>query len=139
MIKIYTDGGSRGNPGPSAIGVVVLDVHGGIIHTISKNIGWTTNNVSEYTAVLEAISWICHEYKKNQSDKIISVYTDSQLVYSQLTGLFKVKNQNLKKLLLKIKQMEGSSEFEIKYFHIPRDKNTRADGLVNKALDLLMK
>lgn len=137
MIKIFTDGGSRGNPGPSAIGVVIYDSKNTLIHSISKCIGWTTNNVAEYSAMMEALMWI---ESRGQIEKESSahIFTDSLLVYSQIVGLFKIKNPVLKKIYQKIKVLESKSKIPLQFSHILRDKNTAADMLVNKALDIEM-
>ena len=106
---IHTDGGARGNPGPAAIGVVIEKVIGRIktskeskvIAEFGKRIGETTNNVAEYTAVIEALRWL----KNNQINKsrirtlVIQFYLDSILVVNQLNGMFKVKDAHLRELL----------------------------------------
>ena len=128
---IYTDGASRGNPGPASFGFTISEKEGGLIHEDSKYIGIATNNTAEYKAVLEAFKWI----KKNISKKVeISLYADSKLVAEQLSGKWKIKKPHLKILIDQIKILE----FEIGkvyYTHVPREQNTRADKLANQALD----
>lgn len=133
-INIFTDGGARGNPGPSAIGVHIEDKEGGKISEISKTIGSGTNNTAEYMAVIEGLSWTL---KNIHSLKIseVSFFMDSQLVCSQLTGVFKVKNSNIRSYIFKIRELEAEIKIPIFYNHIPREKNKKADALVNKALD----
>lgn len=130
VLNVYCDGGARGNPGPAAIGVVIKNERGIIIHKFGKKIGSTTNNVAEYTAVIEALSWIAQNSKPSK----IYFYLDSQLVVSQLNGLFKVKDGKLKTLVMKVRQAEAAVGGNVSYQHIPREKNTEADSLVNAAL-----
>lgn len=136
-IVVYTDGGSRGNPGPSAIGVVVKKEDGSILQTISQTIGETTNNVAEYQAVVCALEWLKNNYQIIQLSnyQIVQFFLDSRLVVNQLNGLFKVKDGNLRNLLVEIRQLEQEIGGNIIYSLIPREKNSQADGLVNRALD----
>lgn len=128
---IHTDGGARGNPGPAAIGVVIDS--GKEIAGFGKRIGETTNNVAEYTAVIEAFEWI----KKNVHSAIDEVYifSDSTLIVNQLNGLYKVKEAHLRELLIRIKLLEEEVGGDIRYTYIPREQNQRADFFVNKAFD----
>lgn len=132
-ISIYTDGGSRGNPGQASFGFVILDEKGKLIYEEGKCIGVTTNNVAEYSGVLEALKYA----KKNlaQENLSIELFTDSRLVVEQLYGRFKVKSLLLKPMIELIKFL-GFELGSIKYTYIPREKNFRADYLVNLALDL---
>lgn len=139
---IHTDGGARGNPGPAAIGVVIekaadplSTVHGKkeILSEFGKTIGETTNNVAEYTAVIEALMWT-KEHKENAPDEL-QFYLDSTLVVNQLNGLFKVKEAHLRELLTKVRFLESEVGGAIVYHYIPREQNQRADFFVNKALD----
>lgn len=134
ILNIFTDGGARGNPGPAAIGVVIKDEKNTILSEIGKTIGNATNNVAEYTAVVEAL-----ESVKRQviSDKIerIQFFLDSTLVVNQLNGLFKVKDANLRNYIVKIRELEEDVGGNIFYKYIPREKNWQADMLVNQALD----
>jgi ribonuclease HI len=129
--KIFSDGGSRGNPGPSAIGVVVNSAQGKQIATISKTIGDGTNNIAEYSAVLEAINWLLQNTQSPQ----VEFYLDSELVCKQLNGEYKVKDENLKKLYFKIREGIVSLGGKISFSHIRREQNAQADALVNEALD----
>lgn len=127
---IYSDGGSRGNPGNSAYGFVVYD-NKNIIYKTGKKIGVATNNVAEYCGVIFALEWVLENYK---SKKIkIYFFLDSQLVVSQLKGIYKIKNENIKKLVDKVKDL--TQDISITYTLIPREKNKEADELVNLALD----
>lgn len=136
MLNVFTDGGARGNPGPAAIGVYITDDHNDKVHSFGKTIGIATNNVAEYKAVIEALAWIIEHLKreKEKHDKI-HFFLDSQLVVSQLTGLFKIKNAHLRALLFEIRQKEIEINLPIVFSYIPREKNKKADALVNMALD----
>lgn len=135
-ISIYTDGGSRGNPGEAGIGVFIKDEKQALAK-IGKKIGIATNNVAEYAAVIEALSWIL-ENREKLNDSQINFFMDSQLVYSQIIGIYKIKNDNLRKLLFKIREKEAEIKLDINYNHIPREKNKEADALVNMALDNIL-
>lgn len=146
-IIIHTDGGARGNPGPAGVGVVIEDASGKVITQIGKTIGNTTNNVAEYTAVIEALGYIESQIQAtgNQDSIIresslerIEFFLDSTLVVNQLNGLYKVKLPHLRELLLKVRMLEQSVGGKITYQYIPREENSTADALVNKALDGLI-
>ena len=128
---IHTDGGSRGNPGPAAIGVVI-ESDNKIIASFGKVIGSTTNNVAEYTAVIEAIRWMI----ENVKDKAhVQFFLDSVLVVNQLNGLFKVKDEKMRGLMFSVRQLEQESGMHITYTAVRREFNSAADAEVNKALD----
>ena len=132
---IYTDGGARGNPGPAAVGVVIQQ-EGKILAQFGKRIGKTTNNVAEYTGVIEALTWLKDNPMNQLTDQpIIQFFLDSNLVVNQLNGTFKIKDTNLRLLLSKIRTLEQEINGEIYYTYIPREQNTQADLLVNGALD----
>lgn len=133
IISIFTDGGARGNPGPAAIGVYI-EKKGKPLAQIGKRIGDTTNNLAEYSAILEALSWILQN--KEEVGKVkVNFFMDSELVFSQLTGLYKIKNENIKKLILEIRKKETAINFPISYAYVRRENNKEADRLVNLALD----
>lgn len=134
MLNVFTDGGARGNPGPGAIGVYITNKHGVKIWETGKTIGITTNNIAEYKAVSQALSWLIGYLKKEEVDTI-HFFLDSQLVVFQLTGVYKVKNTRLRELIFEIRQKEAEIKKPIYYAHIPREKNKEADRLVNMALD----
>lgn len=135
-ITIHTDGGARGNPGPAAIGVVI-EQHGKILHTFGKGIGEATNNVAEYTAVVEALKYIrtCQTSSVKHHDLRINFLLDSKLVVEQLNGRFKIKNAKLRELVLKVKILEQEVGGSITYKAVSREENRQADLLVNQALD----
>lgn len=134
-IKIYTDGGARGNPGPAAIGVYIVDEDNKEIMSIGKKIGHATNNIAEYSAILEALGWITENSEKLQEVTKIVFFLDSLLVCSQIKGLYKVKNKELRLMVFKVREKEAEIKKQIFYEHIPREQNKKADSLVNMALD----
>ena len=126
-LKIYCDGGARGNPGPAASAFLVIE-NGKTIHKDSKYIGKATNNTAEYSAVLLALTWLDDERIMNRN---IRIFLDSKLVANQLSGNYKIKNENLLKFHNKIKSLERKSDNDYIYNYIPREKNEKADALVN--------
>ena len=129
QVRLWIDGGSRGNPGPSAIGVMVEDSAGVTLATISRAIGVTTNNVAEYKALLAGL-----EKAEELGATSVEVISDSELLVRQVRGEYKVKNAGLKPLHAEARQRAARfRSFEI--CHAGREHNTKADGLVNLALD----
>jgi ribonuclease HI len=137
MIHVFTDGGSRGNPGEAASGVYITE-DGQELASFGIRLGITTNNVAEYTAVIEAFNWLLTHREKISNSSGISFFMDSKLVASQLSGLFKVKHPNMQPLFLSVKQKEKQLGLRITYTHIPREENKMADRMVNAALDNLL-
>jgi ribonuclease HI len=137
-ILIFTDGGSRGNPGQAAIGVYITDDKGQELAAIGKRIGQATNNTAEYKAVIEALSWLGENKDKLEKNANISFFLDSQLVYSQVKGLFKVKAESIREYIFTIRQKEQQLGLSLRWNHIPREQNGKADSLVNLALDNLL-
>ncbi|MBI4136701.1 ribonuclease HI family protein [Candidatus Roizmanbacteria bacterium] len=132
---IHTDGGSRGNPGAGAVGVVIAQLADGKEQTViefGKKIGIVTNNEAEYRAVIEALKEVVP--MKNRISSILFVM-DSKLVCEQLRGNWKIKQDHLKELFEQAKSLEINVGVPIAYSHVLRDKNKRADELLNKALD----
>ena len=128
---IYTDGGSRGNPGPSGAGGYIMDSNKVVIATISEFLGVQTNNYAEYKALeltlSKAIELCINKYP-------VQVFMDSKLVVEQLNDRWKVKNENLMKLYLVIKELIALFP-NIKIDHILRKYNKEADKLANQAMD----
>jgi ribonuclease HI len=133
-ISIFTDGGARGNPGPAALGVFIEDENKQELARIGERIGDATNNVAEYSAIVEGFNWALQN-KDRFNIQSINFYMDSQLACSQLTGLFKVKNPKIREFVFEIRQKEAELKMPIFYSHIPREKNFMADSMVNLALD----
>ncbi len=136
-ITINTDGGARGNPGKAAIGFVIKFTQNGSSSShmetikVGKYIGEATNNIAEYTALLEALN----EVKNISAGEVeIECLLDSELVVRQINGQYKVKDENLKKYWEKIKTIQlGFSKITFK--HVPRAQNKEADAIVNEVLD----
>jgi len=131
-LYVFTDGGAKGNPGPAAIGFIIKDNSGQVLVEKGKLIGRATNNIAEYRAVIEALRWILENIK--QRSLTVNFYLDSILVVNQLNGLFKIKNKNLKNLVIEVKNLEKKTKGKIFYNYIPREKNKKADFLVNTAI-----
>ena len=132
VVEVQCDGGSRGTPGPAAIGAVVLDATVDppvLLTSISECIGTATNNVAEYKAVIEALR-AALEY----SPRRIRVRADSQLVIRQLEGRYKVKNEGLRPLYEEARLLLSDFD-EVDLEHVRREHNVDADALVNAALD----
>ncbi len=128
-VKVFTDGGSRGNPGPSASGYVIMDMEDNILVDEGVYLGITTNNQAEYKALKLALE-ACHKMEVRE----VEVYLDSLLVVNQMKGIFKVKNRDLWPLHDAIKK-ESSQFKKITFSHVPREFNKLADAAVNRALD----
>jgi ribonuclease HI len=131
-LVVYTDGGARGNPGPAAIGAVVLDPSSDppeVVATVSECIGVATNNVAEYRAVIEGL-----KAAQAVGARRVVLRADSQLVIRQLEGRYRVKQAHLRPLFDEARALlEGFPEVELT--HVRREDNVDADALVNAALD----
>jgi len=134
MIEIFTDGGSRGNPGPSAYGVHITKNKEPLI-SFGKTLGVTTNNIAEYTGAVAALTWIRDHKDTVAQQEEIFFYADSQLLISQITGVYKIKSAPLRELLFIINSLQVEIGNPIHYRHIPREQNKLADRQVNLALD----
>lgn len=128
ILTIFTDGASRGNPGPSAIGIIIYN--GGIkAGEYGKYIGAATNNEAEYHAVILAI-----QKAKALKAKTINFFLDSELVVKHLNHQYKLRDEKIIPLFVKI--WNSTLDFDkVTFTHIPRGKNKEADRLVNKILD----
>ena len=127
---LYADGGSRGNPGPAGIGVVILDSKKKKVKELCKYLGEATNNNAEYNALIHGLE----EVRDLSADEVV-INLDSELVVKQLNGEYRVKNAEIKPLFEKaIALLKDFKSFEIR--HIDRAKNKDADKLVNKAINL---
>jgi ribonuclease HI len=131
--KLYTDGGSRGNPGPSAIGVALLNEKDKVILKTSGYLGITTNNQAEYQALKKGL-----EIAIEAGIKRLAVFMDSELIIKQIKGEYKVKNADLAPHYLAIKELEKNFD-EISFQHVLREKNKLADSMVNECLDAAAK
>jgi len=130
-IVVYTDGGSRGNPGPAALGVYV--------ETLDKKyaqfLGRATNNEAEYQGIVFALKKIHQLVGKSKAKSVsVEVRSDSQLIVSQLSGVFKLKQEHLWKYFIEIWNVKQDFK-EVSFVYVPREKNKVADALLNEELD----
>lgn len=130
---IYSDGGSRGNPGPAAAAFLVFNINGKRVYHCGKFLGIATNNVAEYQAVLMAISWLLKNISQKERAKY-SFYLDSELVVNQLSGRYQIKDEKLKKIAAEIKKMESEFNGKVTFNYLPREFNRMADYLVNQKM-----
>ena len=131
-IIIYTDGGSRGNPGHAGIGIVIND------KKYSEYIGIKTNNQAEYMALIFALKKVKKIYGKDVVNYIIDIYMDSELIVKQMNNEYKV-NENLALLYLEVHNLIIELKINVTFRHVLREKNKIADSLVNSALDEKLK
>ena len=135
-IVIFTDGGSRGNPGPAAIGYVIKDRGGHTIKSHGETIGDTTNNEAEYRAVIAALQKVKALLGgKKIKETEVRAHLDSELVARQLNHEYKIEEEKLFPFFIKIWNLQidfGKLIFQ----HVPREQNREADKLVNEALDV---
>ncbi len=130
QLVICTDGASRGNPGPAAIGATLKDKQGKLVATISRPIGRATNNQAEYNALIAAL-----EEAIRLGARQVEVKLDSELVVRQIEGQYRVKKATLQPLHYRAKHLIGQFQHFI-INHIPRQQNTEADRLANLALNI---
>lgn len=128
-IKIYTDGGARGNPGPAAMGIVIKDDKNNILKEYAESLGRKTNNQAEYLALLKGLE-LAGEFKAQE----IHCFLDSELVVKQMKQEYRVKDKDLQPLFLKVWNVALRFK-KVTYQHIPRTLNTEADNLLNLELD----
>lgn len=128
-IKLYGDGGSRGNPGPSASGFVIMDMQNNVIETNGEYLNITTNNQAEYHSLRLGL-----ERAIQLGAEIVHVYMDSMLVVNQMKGIFKVRNSELKAVHSVVVELSNNFQ-KIDFTHIPRELNKLADSEVNRILD----
>jgi ribonuclease HI len=123
------DGGSRGNPGPAAYGVVIRDPKGEVVARLKKYIGQNTNNVAEYFGLIAAL-----DYAQTQGIRALRVESDSELLVKQMRGVYRVKSGDLQPLHERARKMSQAFE-SFRIDHVYREQNREADALVNQALD----
>ncbi len=134
-ITIYIDGGSRGNPGPSALGVLFLSEKGETLKEYSQFLGEKTNNEAEYEALIFALQKAKVLFGKKEAKNLsLEIKSDSQLLVEQMSGQYKIKNPNIQKLFLLAWNLKIDFN-QVIFLHIDRERNKEADGLVNEALD----
>ncbi len=132
---IYSDGASRGNPGPAGIGILICDQRGQVVKEYQEFIGTATNNVAEYRALLKAL-----ELARDLLVTEVDCFADSELMIKQLNGEYKVRNQRLNELFLQVRAKEQLFD-RISYAHRSREDPhiARADKLANHAIDETIK
>ena len=123
------DGGSRGNPGPAAYGVVIRNAKGEVVARLKKYIGQNTNNVAEYFGLIAAL-----DYAQTHDIRALRIESDSELLVKQMRGQYKVKSGDLRPLFERAKKMSQTLE-SFRIDHVYREQNRDADALVNQALD----
>lgn len=128
-VKVFADGGSRGNPGPSASGYVIMDMDDTVLVEGSLYLGITTNNQAEYTALKIALEK-CRELGVHE----VFVHMDSLLVVNQMKGIFKIRNRELWPIHQAIKDLVKTFK-HVNFVHVPRELNKLADAAVNRAMD----
>ncbi len=127
-LTIYSDGASRNNPGEAGAGVYIL-MDGTPLEGLARYLGTTTNNIAEYTAAIMGL-----EFAVKQGAQKVKLFADSELLVKQINGQYKVKNEGLKPLHGKVKELIAKiGSVEVQY--IPRAQNKEADALANKAID----
>ncbi len=125
---VYTDGSSRGNPGPAGIGIAVfIKGENQALIEISKDIGITTNNVAEYEAVIQALVWL----RKNEYTEAV-IKLDSELIYRHITGEYKIRARHLRAQLTRIRNLLHEEQ-GVGFVLIPREENERANRLAQQA------
>ena len=127
-LVLNVDGGARGNPGPAAIGVVISEPGGSVLQEIAERVGVATNNVAEYRALLRGVA----AARALGADEL-EIVGDSELVARQLTGAYRVKHATLKPLHAQALRALDGLRWTVRT--VPRAENSRADELVNLALD----
>lgn len=129
-VVIRTDGGARGNPGPAGIGVVIEDEKGKVLEEHAKYLGVTTNNQAEYLGAILGL-----ERAVALGASSAEVVADSELLIKQAKGEYRVKNPDIGKRYLELKNLETRLGGRVKYRHVRREYNTHADRLSNQAMD----
>jgi len=134
-IIINTDGGSRGNPGEGAIGIVFLDEKEKVIKSYGEKIGFCTNNEAEYKALIFALKKAKAYFGKDKIKSYeIEVRSDSEILINQMNGKYKIQDERMGKLFLEVWNLRVELP-KIKFLSIPREQNKLADKLANEALD----
>jgi ribonuclease HI len=134
-LRIYSDGASRGNPGPAAIAIKILDENGKVLKKASKYLGRRTNNEAEYEALATAL-----EFASDFTDGEVQCFLDSELVAKQLNGEYRVKSPRLEGLWLKVRKLQQHFH-KVTFNHVPRtDENVEeVDNMANHVLDAVLR
>jgi ribonuclease HI len=134
-IYIYTDGGSRGNPGPAAVGVYVTNEKGEMLQEVAETIGNATNNFAEYQAVLRGLQTVQEMFGSKTKELDFELRLDSELVKKQLNSEYQIKEAGLVPHFIEIHNLRVAAIPRLTLRHISREENGEADRLVNEALD----
>ena len=131
QVKLFTDGGSRGNPGPGAIGILALDRDNAELGSEAECIGHCTNNQAEYRALIRGLDFVA-QFTRHQ----VLCFSDSDLLVKQMTGVWRLKNARLRELFHEVKDRERVFE-TVTYQHVPRTHQQirRVDRLLNEAFE----
>ena len=127
-VYVYIDGASKGNPGYSAVGIVIKDPSGNTLKRYNKAIGKTTNNIAEYTALKYALEVVC-KYSKEAV-----ILSDSKLLVNQMKGVYKVRNDCIRRMVEEITSIKDAKGLRVEYKLVGRGENSEADRLANDAL-----
>jgi ribonuclease HI len=128
-VNLYSDGACRGNPGQGGAGAVLVDETGEIVATVRRSLGYCTNNIAEYRALILGLE----EALKKRYGRL-NIFLDSELLVNQIKGSYKVKNENLKILMFEVRKLLSYFD-SYKIEHIDRSQNHMADKLANEAID----
>lgn len=128
-VRVFTDGGARGNPGPAGFGVVIQDAQGKVIESFGEYIGETTNNQAEYRGMIAAL-----ERAKALGATEVEAFADSEILVKQLHRVYRVKNAGLAPLFVKIWNL-AQSFTRCTFAHVRRERNREADAMVNATID----
>lgn len=126
---LRTDGGARGNPGPAGIGIVLEDASGVVLAELGRPLGYATNNVAEYNALITGL-----EIALDNGVTEVDVLLDSELVAQQVTGRWKIKNDTLRALAVRARSLLDRFD-HVHITHVPRAQNAAADALANQGMD----
>jgi probable phosphoglycerate mutase len=129
MVRVYIDGGARGNPGPAGYGVRIEDADGALIEELFGGLGIATNNVAEYNGLLAALKWAV-----DHGHQDVQVCADSELLVKQMRGEYKVKHPGLQPLVARARLLVGQLD-DVTFQHVRREQNKEADRLSNLAMD----
>jgi ribonuclease HI len=129
LVRIHTDGGSRGNPGPAASGAVIRDAAGEVLARVSRYLGKTTNNQAEYTAIIIGL-----ESARTLGATEVDMAMDSELAVKQLNGQYRVKNPDIAKRFVEVHNLARDFK-KVTFRHVRREFNKEADALVNECID----
>jgi len=135
QIICYTDGGSRGNPGPAGIGISVQNADGSVVEEFSQFLGNATNNFAEYAGALAALTFLKKKFGAKTKTLDVEIRMDSELVVRQLAGQYQIKEISLIPQFMEIHNLRVSSFPQLRFTHVRREQNKRADELANEAMD----